>query len=191
MNKNIFYSPKILFLIIFAQSKIYVMSDVMNPEQRSRCMSHIKSKNTKPEIIVRKELFKRGFRFRINITKLPGHPDIVLTKYRTVIFVNGCFWHGHEGCKYFVLPKSNIDFWKSKIERNQKRDIEVQRELAKMGWHCITIWECQLKPNIKDKTLESLDYTLNHIYLTDRCRKEYKNDEEINLIAAEQQHDYK
>ncbi|MBM6864834.1 DNA mismatch endonuclease Vsr [Bacteroides caecigallinarum] len=167
------------------------MSDVMNPEQRSRCMSHIKSKNTKPEIIVRKELFKRGFRFRINITKLPGHPDIVLTKYRTVIFVNGCFWHGHEGCKYFVLPKSNIDFWKSKIERNQKRDIEVQRELAKMGWHCITIWECQLKPNIKDKTLESLDYTLNHIYLTDRCRKEYKNDEEINLIAAEQQHDYK
>lgn len=191
MNKNIFYSPKILFLIIFAQSKIYAMSDVMNPEQRSRCMSHIKSKNTKPEIIVRKELFKRGFRFRINITKLPGHPDIVLTKYRTVIFVNGCFWHGHEGCKYFVLPKSNIDFWKSKIERNQKRDIEVQRELAKMGWHCITIWECQLKPNIKDKTLESLDYTLNHIYLTDRCRKEYKNDEEINLIAAEQQHDYK
>lgn len=167
------------------------MSDVMNPEQRSRCMSHIKSQNTKPEIIVRKELFKRGFRFRINVTKLPGHPDIVLTKYKTVIFVNGCFWHGHEGCKYFVLPKSNIDFWKSKIERNQKRDIEVQQELAKMGWHCITIWECQLKPNIKDKTLESLDYTLNHIYLTDRCRKEYKHDEEINLIAAEQQHDYK
>lgn len=167
------------------------MSDVMNPEQRSRCMSHIKSKNTKPEIIVRKELFKRGFRFRINVTKLPGHPDIVLTKYRTVIFVNGCFWHGHEGCKYFVLPKSNIDFWRSKIERNQKRDIEVQRELAKMGWHCITIWECQLKPNIKDKTLESLDYTLNHIYLTDRCSKEYKNEEEINLIAAEQQYDYK
>ena len=167
------------------------MSDVMNPEQRSRCMSHIKSKNTKPEIIVRKELFKRGFRFRINVTKLPGHPDIVLTKYRTVIFVNGCFWHGHEECKYFVLPKSNIDFWRSKIERNQKRDIEVQRELAKMGWHCITIWECQLKPNIKDKTLESLDYTLNHIYLTDRCSKEYKNEEEINLIAAEQQHDYK
>ena len=154
-------------------------------------MSHIKSKNTKPEIIVRKELFKRGFRFRINVTKLPGHPDIVLTKYRTVIFVNGCFWHGHEGCKYFVLPKSNIDFWRSKIERNQKRDIEVQRELAKMGWHCITIWECQLKPNIKDKTLESLDYTLNHIYLTDRCSKEYKNEEEINLIAAEQQYDYK
>lgn len=111
-----------------------------------------------------------------------------MLKYRTVIFVNGCFWHGNEGCKYFVLPKSNIDFWKSKIERNQKRDIEVQQELAKMGWHCITIWECQLKPNIKDKTL---DYTLNHIYLTDRCSKEYKHDEEINLIAAEQQHDYK
>lgn len=167
------------------------MTDVLSLEQRHKNMAAIHSKNTKPEILVRKFLFNRGFRYRINHPSLPGKPDIVLHKYKTCIFVNGCFWHGHEGCKYFVLPKSNIDFWKSKIERNQKRDIEVQRELAKMGWHCITIWECQLKPNIKDKTLESLDYTLNHIYLTDRCSKEYKNEEEINLIAAEQQYDYK
>lgn len=165
--------------------------DKLTKEQRHKCMCSIKGKDTKPELIVRKFLFSHGYRYRLNHPRLPGHPDLVMLKYRTVIFVNGCFWHGHEGCKYFVLPKSNIDFWRSKIERNKKRDIEVQRELAKMGWHCITIWECQLKPNIKDKTLESLDYTLNHIYLTDRCRKEYKNDEEINLIAAEQQYDYK
>lgn len=154
-------------------------------------MSSIKGKDTKPELLVRKFLFKRGYRYRLNHPRLPGHPDLVMLKYRTVIFVNGCFWHGHEGCKYFVLPKSNIDFWKTKIERNKERDIEVQKELAKMGWHCITIWECQLKPNIKDQTLESLDYTLSHIYLTDRSRKEYKLEEEPNIIAAEPQNEDK
>lgn len=165
--------------------------DKLTKEQRHKCMSSIKGKDTKPELLVRKFLFKRGYRYRLNHPRLPGHPDLVMLKYRTVIFVNGCFWHGHEGCKYFVLPKSNIDFWKTKIERNKERDIEVQKELAKMGWHCITIWECQLKPNIKDQTLESLDYTLSHIYLTDRSRKEYKLEEEPNIIAAEPQDDDK
>lgn len=165
--------------------------DKLTKEQRHKCMSSIKGKDTKPELLVRKFLFKRGYRYRLNHPRLPGHPDLVMLKYRTVIFVNGCFWHGHEGCKYFVLPKSNIDFWKTKIERNKVRDIEVQKELAKMGWHCITIWECQLKPNIKDQTLESLDYTLSHIYLTDRSRKEYKLEEESNIIAAEPQNDDK
>lgn len=165
--------------------------DKLTKEQRHKCMSSIKGKDTKPELLVRKFLFKRGYRYRLNHPRLPGHPDLVMLKYRTVIFVNGCFWHGHEGCKYFVLPKSNIDFWKTKIERNKERDIEVQKELAKMGWHCITIWECQLKPNIKDQTLESLDYTLSHIYLTDRSRKEYKLEEKSNIIAAEPQNDYK
>lgn len=165
--------------------------DKLTKEQRHKCMSSIKGKDTKPELLVRKFLFKRGYRYRLNHPRLPGHPDLVMLKYRTVIFVNGCFWHGHEGCKYFVLPKSNIDFWKTKIERNKERDIEVQKELAKMGWHCITIWECQLKPNIKDQTLESLDYTLSHIYLTDRSRKEYKLEEESNIIAAEPQNDDK
>lgn len=165
--------------------------DKLTIEQRHKCMSSIKSKDTKPELLVRKFLFNRGYRYRLNYPHLPGHPDLVMQKYRTVFFVNGCFWHGHEGCKYFVLPKSNINFWKTKIERNKERDIEVQKELAKMGWHCITIWEYQLKPNIKDQTLESLDYTLNHIYLTDRRSKEYKLEEEPNIIAAEPQHDDK
>lgn len=94
------------------------MADVMTPEQRSRCMAAIKGKDTKPEMIVRKYLFSRGMRFRVQVRKLPGTPDIVLPKYKTAIFVNGCFWHGHEGCKYFRLPKSNIEFWKEKIKRN-------------------------------------------------------------------------
>jgi DNA mismatch endonuclease (patch repair protein) len=94
------------------------MADVMTPKQRSRCMAAVKGKDTKPEMIVRKYLFSRGMRFRVQVRKLPGNPDIVLPKYKTVIFVNGCFWHGHEDCKYFRLPKSNVEFWKEKIGRN-------------------------------------------------------------------------
>lgn len=94
------------------------MADMMTPEQRSRCMAAVKGKDTKPEMIVRKYLFSRGMRFRVQVRKLPGTPDIVLPKYKTVIFVNGCFWHGHEDCKYFRLPKSNVEFWKEKIKRN-------------------------------------------------------------------------
>ena len=96
--------------------------DKLTQEQRHRCMSSIKGKNTKPEMVVRKFLFSRGFRYRLNHPRLPGHPDLVLRKYRTVIFVNGCFWHGHENCKYFRLPKTNIDFWSNKIKRNKERD---------------------------------------------------------------------
>lgn len=102
-------------------------------------MSAIKNKDTKPELLVRKFLFSRGFRYRLNHPRLPGHPDLVLRKYRTVIFINGCFWHGHKECKYFVLPKTNVEFWSAKIERNRKRDAEEQHQLASMGWHCITI----------------------------------------------------
>ena len=113
--------------------------DKLTKEQRHRCMSAIKGKNTKPELLVRKFLFGRGFRYRLNHPRLPGHPDLVLRKYRTVIFVNGCFWHGHEGCKYYVLPKTNVEFWKNKIERNRSRDIEERLQLTSMGWHCLTI----------------------------------------------------
>lgn len=116
----------------------------MTPEQRSRCMSHIHSKNTKPEILVRKELFRRGYRYRINVCNLPGKPDIVLPKYKTVIFVNGCFWHGHEGCKYFVLPKTNAIFWENKIRQTQQRDASAILALHSMGWRAFTIWECQI-----------------------------------------------
>ena len=121
------------------------MADVMTSEQRSRCMAAIKGKDTKPEMIVRKYLFSRGLRFRIQVRKLPGTPDIVLPKYKTAIFVNGCFWHGHEGCKYFRLPKSNVGFWEEKIERNVARDVRNEAELKALGWRVIWIWECEIK----------------------------------------------
>ena len=108
--------------------------DRLTQEQRHRNMAAIRGKDTKPEILVRKFLFSRGFRYRLNHPRLPGHPDLVLRKYRTVIFVNGCFWHGHENCKYFRLPKTNIDFWQKKIERNKERDKKEQCQLAAMGW---------------------------------------------------------
>lgn len=121
------------------------MADVMTTEQRSRCMAAIKGKDTMPEMIVRKYLFSRGLRFRIQVRKLPGNPDIVLPKYKTVIFVNGCFWHGHEGCRYFRLPKSNVEFWKAKIERNVARDVRNEAELKALGWRVVRVWECEIK----------------------------------------------
>lgn len=135
--------------------------DTLSHEQRHKNMAAIHSANTKPEIIVRKYLFSHGFRYRLNHKRLPGHPDIVLRKYRTCIFINGCFWHGHEECRYFRMPKSNTEFWTAKINRNIQRDKRVQKELAAMGWHCITVWECELKPQRREKMLESLEYTLN------------------------------
>ncbi len=159
--------------------------DKLTKEQRHHCMASIRGKNTGPEIMVRKFLFSRGFRYRLNHPRLPGHPDIVMRKYRTCIFVNGCFWHGHDNCRYFVLPKTNTEFWKAKIERNRARDIEEQRKLASMGWHCITVWECQLKPAVRKQTLESLVYTLNSIYLKDRTVKRYVLPKEETSMAAE------
>lgn len=154
-------------------------------------MAAIRGKDTKPELLVRKFLFIRGFRYRLNHPRLPGHPDIVLRKYRTVIFVNGCFWHGHENCRYFRLPKTNVDFWKNKIERNRERDKEERHRLAEMGWHCVTVWECQLKPKVRARTLESLAYTLNHIFLEDRMAKPYSLPEhEDSRMAAEPEAEY-
>ena len=121
------------------------MADLMTPEQRSRCMSAIKGKDTKPEMIVRKYLFSRGLRYRVNNRKLPGSPDIVLKKYKTVVFIDGCFWHGHEGCKYFKLPKSNVDFWRHKIAMNKARDYANTVDLELDGWRVIRIWECEIK----------------------------------------------
>ena len=159
--------------------------DKLTKEQRHRCMSAIKSRNTKPEILVRKFLFSRGFRYRLNHPRLPGHPDLVLRKYRTVIFVNGCFWHGHEECRHYVLPKSNVDFWQRKIERNRARDIEEQHRLASLGWHCITVWECQLKPKVRQQTLDSLVHTLYHIFLQDHARPYSIVEEPLMRVAEE------
>lgn len=160
--------------------------DILSKDQRHKNMAAIHSANTKPEMIVRKYLFSHGFRYRLNHPRLPGRPDIVLRKYHTCIFVNGCFWHGHKGCKYYVIPKSNTEFWTNKINRNIARDERVQKELAQMGWHCITIWECDLKPQKREQTLISLEYTLNHIYLKDHTVSYSINEEEDTLMAAEE-----
>lgn len=177
---------------------VYVFMDTVTSIQRHNNMAAIRSKNTKPEIIVRKWLWSRGFRYRKNSKRLPGHPDLVLRKYRTCIFVNGCFWHGHGSffsmedgvlkenkdiCRYFHLPKSNVNFWQSKIMRNQSRDMEEQKLLAEMGWHCITIWECELKPNVREQTLVALEYTLNRIFLKDHEMRYPRIDEMVDMAA--------
>ena len=119
-------------------------------------MSRIKGKDTGIEVAVRKRLFSLGYRYRKNDKKLPGKPDIVLPKYYTVIFVNGCFWHHHEGCKYFVWPKNNAEFWKEKISRNVERDQENTKKLMALGWEIVVVWECELKSNRRNETLERL-----------------------------------
>lgn len=134
--------------------------DVHDKQTRSYNMSQIKSKNTKPEEMVCKYLFSQGFRYRKNDKRYPGKPDIVLPKYKTMIFVNGCFWHKHEGCRYFVVPKSNTEFWMNKINRNVERDKENTKKLTEMGWKVIAVWECELKRDRRDDTLSELKNTL-------------------------------
>lgn len=130
--------------------------DVHNKETRSYNMSRIKGRKTKPEEIIAKYLFSQGFRYRRNVKKLPGTPDIVLKKYKTVIFVNGCFWHMHEGCKYFVWPKDNSEFWKNKLLANKERDEKEKKEIEELGWKVIVVWECQLKKAERERTLNWL-----------------------------------
>ena len=173
-------------------------------------MAAIRGKDTKPEMIVRKGLWSRGFRYRLNHKRLPGHPDMVLRKYRTCIFVNGCFWHGHnvalprkedvgskmddgiENSECCKIPKTNREFWVAKIRRNKERDKEEQKKLAAMGWHCITVWECELKPSKREETLESIAFTLNHIWLQDHGAKtvpypKVEEESENYLKAAEEE----
>ena len=189
--------------------------DKLTAQQRHANMAAIHGKDTKPEMVVRRWLWGHGFRYRLNHPRLPGKPDIVMRKYRTCIFVNGCFWHGHnvsltpnpspkgEGSKEIdnseccKIPKTNREFWVEKIRRNQERDLRVQHELAAMGWHSITIWECELKPKVREKTLESLAFTLNKIVLLhfstqaqsddlqDHSIRHYEIPEEEPMMAAE------
>lgn len=184
------------------------MPDKLTIEQRHYNMSRIRAKNTKPEIIVRRYLWSRGFRYRLNHPRLPGKPDVVLRKYRTCIFVNGCFWHGHgvtvnseqltvnyegsvnneiENSECCKIPKTNREFWVRKIARNRKRDVEVQQHLAEMGWHCITVWECELKSGRRENTLEALAFTLNHIFLEDHKVKRYDipEEESCRMVAED------
>lgn len=148
-------------------------------------MAAIHGKDTKPEMVVRKWLWGHGYRYRLNHKRLPGKPDIVMRKYRTCIFVNGCFWHGHEGCRFYTIPKTNTEFWVNKVRRNKERDRRVRQQLSQMGWHSITIWECELKPKVRENTLASLAYTLNRIFLQDHKVRHYEIPEENHLLAAE------
>lgn len=177
------------------------MSNIHTPQQRHANMAAIHGKDTKPEVVVRKWLWGHGYRYRLNHPRLPGKPDIVMRKYRTCIFVNGCFWHGHnvsltpspspkdegnmENSECCKVPKTNREFWVAKIRRNKERDIKVQHKLAAMGWHSITIWECELKSAKRERTLESLAFTLNRIYLQDHSIRRYKTPEETPMMAAE------
>ena len=138
------------------------MADVHSKEIRSFNMSRIKGKDTKPELLVRKFLFSQGFRYRLHDKKLPGKPDVILPKYKTVIFVNGCFWHGHEKCKYYVLPKTRTEWWLNKINVNISNDNKALSALQSSGWKVIVIWECELKPKNVKKTLTTLLDMLNN-----------------------------
>ncbi len=137
-----------------------IKMDVHTRETRSYNMSRIKNKNTKPEETVRKYLFGRGMRYRKNDKRLPGHPDIVLPKYKTVVFVNGCFWHMHENCRYFKWPENNAEFWKKKLEGNKKRDVENIKRLSEAGWKVIVVWECELKKQNRTERLDKLYFEI-------------------------------
>jgi len=137
--------------------------DRLSREKRSWNMSRIKSKDTKIEIMARKYLFAKGFRYRKNDKRFPGKPDIVLPKYKTVIFINGCFWHMHCGCKYGRLPKSNVDYWKEKLEKNVENDFSHIQQIKNMGWNVIIIWECELKKDF-ESTMSSIIEQLKNAY---------------------------
>ncbi len=137
------------------------MPDHLTPTQRHHCMSRIRSTATKPEMVVRRWLWGHGYRYRLNVKSIPGKPDIVMRKYRTAIFVNGCFWHGHEGCSKFVMPKSNTDFWRAKIEYNRERDQKNYQLLIEAGWQVLIIWQCNLVKEKIEDTMQSVAVALN------------------------------
>lgn len=175
---------------IFAGEIRYVM-DIWNKEKRSAVMAKIRSKDTKPELLVRRYLYHRGYRYRKNVKGLPGTPDIVLRKYGVVIFIHGCFWHGHDIDSH--LPHSNTAFWKAKIERNKQRDKRDKEALVKMGWKVMTIWECQLKPAVREQTLLEMEYCINHSYLEHfklKPAKMYEGTDGSSCMAAEEAAEY-
>lgn len=132
------------------------MGDVHDRETRSYNMSRIRGSDTKPELLVRKHLHSKGLRYRLHVARLPGKPDLVFPRYKTLIFVNGCFWHGHIGCRYYKLPKTRPEWWLEKINKNKERDEKNKIILTSLGWHVITVWECELKKEKRKETLEQL-----------------------------------
>jgi len=153
-------------------------------------MSRIHGHDTKPEIVLRKALHADGFRFRVNVRQLPGKPDIVLKKYNTAIFVNGCFWHGHEGCRYYTVPKSNVEFWTEKVKKNKERDRSVNGLLESQGWYVITVWECELKKarltDTIQKVEDELSANLERWFTFQEMRKQSRLEmRELQLIRKE------
>lgn len=166
------------------------MADKMTPQQRHRCMSRIRGRDTKPELVVRRWLWRQGFRYRLYVKSLPGRPDIVMRKWRTVIMVNGCFWHGHDCQRH--RPATNAQFWQDKITRNRERDARNQALLLAAGWNVIVVWECQLSPKNRQETLRQLDLTLSRIVLQHSTPqpRPYGQPEEESPLAAEPQEPY-
>lgn len=150
-----------------------IMADIKSPEERSANMSKIRNKDTKPEVWLRKKLFARGYRYRNNVSNVPGHPDIWLAKYNTAVFVHGCFWHRHEGCKYAYTPKSRVEFWTEKFRKNVERDKVVRTELADIGIKTLIVWECTVKQMIKDEAVrESYLKYIDQFLLSTSCYEE-------------------
>ena len=171
------------------------MTDKMTPEQRHLCMSHIHSRNTKPELKVRKWLWNHGYHYRLNVKGVPGKPDIVMRHYRTAIFVNGCFWHGHEGCGKFKMPQANVEFWEAKIKRNKERDRQNYQILKENGWQVLVLWECQLTKKLLETTMQQVEVQLHSYYLATISHnhkvKDYiRIDEDDVPKAAEAEEEY-
>lgn len=161
------------------------MTDIITPQQRSYVMSRIRSRNTRPELVVRRYLWREGYRYRLCVRRLPGRPDIVIRRLKVAIFVNGCFWHGHTAHKMH-MPQTNTEYWAAKIERNRQRDVEIGIKLRQMGWTVITLWECELTAKRRQETLERLNETLRLL-----SNKPYPLTPQQDLnIAAEPQPDY-
>ncbi|MDY3268486.1 MAG: very short patch repair endonuclease [Phocaeicola sp.] len=169
------------------------MADKMTPQQRHRCMSSIKSIDTKPEMVVRRWLWSEGFRYRLHVKSLPGTPDIVIRKLKTVIFINGCFWHGHISGECFRAPKSNVQFWKTKIQKNRERDARNYEILKSSGWNVLVVWECQLNKKKKNDTLMALSLKLSEILLDLNGVKRYSigNTNDDTMLVADSMSVYK
>lgn len=165
----------------------------MTPQQRHRCMSSIKSFDTKPEMVVRRWLWSEGFRYRLHVKSLPGTPDIVIRKLKTVIFINGCFWHGHISGECFRAPKSNVQFWKTKIQKNRERDARNYEILKSSGWNVLVVWECQLNKKKKNDTLMALSLKLSEILLDLNGVKRYSigNTNDDTMLVADSMSVYK
>lgn len=177
------------FYISVDNFECFYMPDILSLAQRHRNMAAIHSASTKPELKLRHALWRLGFRYRINDRHLPGRPDIVLPKYRTAVFVHGCFWHGHKDCKYYTVPKSNTDFWVAKVARNQERDQEVWRKLEAKGWSVIIVWECQLKKANLEETVKRVSAEIVRNGETYRvaqerrkqAREEYRRERKVRM----------